>query len=73
MFALVGVIATALSGIGANKSSKKKKLDDINLEYNDDLKCPKCKIDLSRKSAYFLIGNKKCINNNCDVKFEYKI
>jgi len=69
LIAGAGVIATIFSGIGTGKKSKKKKLDDLNLKYEDDIRCPKCRVPMHRKSSYTWRSKGRCINDNCDVEF----
>jgi pSer/pThr/pTyr-binding forkhead associated (FHA) protein len=69
LIAGAGVIATIFSGIGTGKKSKKKKIDDLNLRYEDDIRCPKCRVPMHRKSSYVWKSKGRCINDNCDVEF----
>ena len=48
---------------------KRTKLELLKLKYENDIKCPKCKIPLLKHTPQYLIHRKKCPNEKCNAQF----
>jgi len=70
LIALSGVLATLFSSSGKGSKKKQYALDDLEVEYYDILRCPKCRTLLLHTSSHKLKGLRKCISDRCDAKFE---
>jgi len=65
----VGLIPLVV-GMFSDKGEKKRtKLELLKLQYEDDIKCPKCRMSLLRHTPQYLQLRKKCPNEKCNVVF----
>lgn len=69
---LTGIISTVTATFSSRSSRKRDKLDQLKLEYEDVLICPKCNVTLINHSLTYLLGKGKCINKKCDATYEIK-
>lgn len=67
-FRLIGIsVISPLIFVFADKSpeDKAKQLDLLKLEYEEKLKCPKCKMSLMNSSSTYWEGKTQCPNESC--------
>ena len=65
-----GTIPVLISLFFDNKSKKQGKLDLLRLEYEDLLKCPKCKTKLIQYTPVYMRSKSKCVNDKCQAIFK---
>lgn len=65
----VGLIPVVISMFAEKGEKKRAKLELLKLEYEEDIKCPKCKISLLRHTPQYLKLRKKCPNEKCNATF----
>lgn len=69
---LLGLIPV-FTGLFADSGEKKRtKQDLLKLQYEDEIRCPKCKGSLIRYTPSYLIHKGKCPNEKCNAKFVIK-
>jgi len=65
----VGLIPVLLGMFTEKGEKKRTKLELLKLKYENDIKCPKCKIPLLKHTPQYLIQRKKCPNEKCNARF----
>lgn len=64
-----GTIPVLISLLFDNKSKKQEKVDLLRLEYEEILKCPKCKVKLIQFTPVYMRSKSKCVNDKCQATF----
>ena len=65
----VGLIPVVVNMFSEKGEKKREKLELLKLQYEDDIKCPKCRIALLRHTPQYLKARKKCPNEKCNATF----
>lgn len=65
-----GMIPVLMSLFSHNRSKKQESLDLLRLEYEDDLKCPKCKSKLIQFTPVYMRSKGRCVNDKCSAEFK---
>jgi hypothetical protein len=50
-----------------SSETKQRKLDELRLQFEDSLICPKCKMSLLNNSSTYWRGKKQCPNTKCNA------
>lgn len=66
----VGLLSVASALFSTPQSKKNKMLDELRLEYEDILLCPKCKSRLINHSMTYWQGKQQCPQPGCDAIYQ---
>ena len=66
----IGTVPVLLTVFTDNKQKNQAKADLLKLEYEDRLKCPKCKTKLIQYSSVYLKAKGSCVNEKCNATFQ---
>lgn len=66
----IGTLPIVINFFFDNKHKKQEKLDMLRIEYEELLKCPKCKTSLLQLTPVYMKARGSCINTKCHAKFE---
>lgn len=67
-----GMLATLTASFGNERNKKKRLLEDLELEYDEHLRCPKCRNPLLNFSSRKMKAKNQCLHKKCDATFELK-
>jgi len=64
----IGLIPVILNFFSEKGEKKRTKLELLKLEYEDEIRCPKCNSSLLRHTPLYLKKRGKCINEKCNAR-----
>jgi len=65
----VGLIPVVISMFAEKGGKKRAKLELLKLKYEEEIKCPKCKISLLKHTPQYLQKRGKCPNEKCNASY----
>ena len=65
----VGLLSVVSTLFTTPQSKKNQKIDQLRLEFEDILVCPKCKSTMINYSLTYWTGKTRCIRQECDAKY----
>lgn len=66
----IGMVPVLLNVFSENKQKKQEKMDLLKLEFEDRIKCPKCRTKLIQFTPVYIKAKGRCINEKCNAVFE---
>ncbi len=69
LFLSIGLFSMLIGSLDNHAIKKMEKLDNLKLQYENKLVCPKCYSTLINQSYTYWKGKKSCNNSKCDIKF----